>query len=538
MSTYRSGRSDYDDGYERRSVRRSPPRRAPVREYEDVDVRIRERDRSRERVDRTPAFLREDTRRTDAGALVLRSREIETVDRRRQPSPEPQRIRTRYVQRSPSPRVHVDVDTREVVRRRPRSPTPEREREREHEHEIRIVHREKERIPSPSPSPSPPPPPEPEVIRGPTIEREVITHYRDIDHGVIRLRQPSPPPPPAPAPRPPRVSERECELDINISHRDTEIDVRDRARSRSRPAPRAPSRPRPRFQDDDELHIDIDHGRIHIDDRHLHSHQETRRRAQSEVRRPNYDDEANYITSKIDSRGRMGEAYHGATKDWTIVDVPPGTERVQMDGVGGGGAEVTWQRYNGVRRAKFVPERDGTVVSTGSSSTIDHGHSHSHELSIDINTGKGRGRERSRSRGGEVVEEIRDRRISIRDGSKSVRKDNDMWTEITKDLVIREAIHKCGYTCEETEYFFYVMQYLSYEDVCELVEVSDQIRRRRRDKDRYQDWERDAFRDDWDRKSRHYHSHQTYGGPRSSHWDKYGNERVREYDISYDRLRY
>lgn len=290
-----------------------------------------------------------------------------------------------------------------------------------------------------------------------------------ISSGVIRLRQPSPPPP-APTPRPPRVAERECEVDINISHRDTEIDIRDRARSRSRPPARAQSRaasrPRPRFLDDDDIRIEIDNTRVHIDDRHLHAQQETRRRAQSEVRRPSYDDEANYITSKIDSRGRMGEAFHGATKDWTIVDVPPGTERVQMEGVGGGGAEVTWQRYNGVRRAKFVPEREGTVVSSSSASASDRGRDydhlgHSHELSVEVHTGKGRGRERSRSRG-EVVEEIRDRRISIRDASKAVRKESDMWTEITKDLVIREAIDKCGYTCEETEYFFYVMEYLAY----------------------------------------------------------------------------
>lgn len=78
-------------------------------------------------------------------------------------------------ERSPSPGTMVHIDRHEVVRRRERSPTPERER-------IRIIQREKERVPSPSPSP-PPAPAAPPVIRGPTIEREVITHYRDIDHG-------------------------------------------------------------------------------------------------------------------------------------------------------------------------------------------------------------------------------------------------------------------------------------------------------------------------------------------------------------------
>lgn len=203
----RGGR-DYDDVdvYERREERRSsPPRsRAPVRDYQDTEISIRERD------SRTPAFLRDEGRRNEnAGPLVLRAREVETIDRRRPRSPSPPpavhvherfierererspappsmamerrpRFMERERERSPSPGTMVRVDHREVVRRRERSPTPERER-------IRIIQRERERIPSPSPSPSPPPPPAPPaVIRGPTIEREVITHYRDIDHGKFR----------------------------------------------------------------------------------------------------------------------------------------------------------------------------------------------------------------------------------------------------------------------------------------------------------------------------------------------------------------
>lgn len=37
-----------------------------------------------------------------------------------------------------------------------------------------------------------------------------------------------------------------------------------------------------------------------------------------------------------------------------------------------------------------------------------------------------------------------------------------MWTEVTKDLVLREAIDQMGYDCEETDEFFYVMEYLKY----------------------------------------------------------------------------
>jgi hypothetical protein len=185
---------------------------------DDVEVRIRDRSRSR---DRLPSFMREDLRRPEPGPLVLRQREVETAERRRR-SPSPVRVReTRIVRArsvSPAPprRTEEDLRYRTVIREPNRgpdmerlrtrirdrssssSPSPDRARERirarivergrspspVHEH-IRIVEKSRERRPR-SPSPSPPPPPQ--VIKGPIIEREVITHYRDIDHGkLVRL---------------------------------------------------------------------------------------------------------------------------------------------------------------------------------------------------------------------------------------------------------------------------------------------------------------------------------------------------------------
>ncbi len=251
---------------------------------------------------------------------------------------------------------------------------------------------------------------------------------------------------------------------------------------------RSSSRPRPRNAYDDG-HLVIRAGdrererdRFEIVERSSSTAAAPRRRAHSEVRRPEWEDEGEYITSKIDARGRMGEALHGATRDWTIVDVPPGTERVRMDGVGGGGAEVTWQRYNGVRRAKFAPDRDtggASLVSANSPTTVvsSSGGSEAPDrererLSIQIydnkDAGSGRGRSRDRDRDVEV-EEIRDKRISIRESSRPAppkRNSRDMWTEITKDLVVREAIEQMGYEYEETEYFFYVMEYLRYVSLC------------------------------------------------------------------------
>ncbi|KAK6709085.1 hypothetical protein SNK04_010027 [Fusarium graminearum] len=205
------------------------PRRSAPEGLDEVDYRRRTvtispppREESR-----TPAFLRDDGRRSEAGPMVLRQRQVETIDRHRPRSPSPiARVREERIIRRPrsiSPSHHSshhsshDLDhdhehersrtrvyERERVREpsqppprrapsparvvryveRPKSPSPpppppveERERIR-----TRIVERERAPSPPPAPKPSPPPAP-PQTIRGPTIEREVITHYRDIDHG-------------------------------------------------------------------------------------------------------------------------------------------------------------------------------------------------------------------------------------------------------------------------------------------------------------------------------------------------------------------
>jgi hypothetical protein len=164
-----------------------------------------------------------------------------------------------------------------------------------------------------------------------------------------------------------------------------------------------------------------------------------------------------------------------------------------MDGVGGGTAEVNWSRYSGVRRTKFVPERDGAVVLGGPRASGDR-------LSVHVSS---------------------DRRASSR-----APRNNEMWTEITKDLVSREAIRRMGYAFEETRWFYYIMEYLrqvclapqmscslsrrvmlttTQEDVQQLIQMSDDIRRARRLKSRQ------ARRDDIDvhihrHKHRHEHS--------------------------------
>jgi len=154
----------------------------------------------------------------------------------------------------------------------------------------------------------------------------------------------------------------------------------------------------------------------------------------------------------------MGEARGGATKDWTIVDVPPGTERVRMDGIGGASTDTTWSRYSGVRRTQFIPERDGAVVPRAPSPSPGPTRGRT-SVAVDFNKTT------------EIDVDI-DRRITKRPGPPPPPPPKEMWTEITKDLVVREAIEQMGYEYEETKWFFYIMDYLRY--------VSLAVHRRRR----------------------------------------------------------
>lgn len=168
----------------------------------------------------------------------------------------------------------------------------------------------------------------------------------------------------------------------------------------------------------------------------------------------------------MNDRAYIGEAYNGATKDWAIVDVPPGTERVRLDGVGGGSEEITWQKYNGVRRSKFIPERERESVDVRERIT-EAPKKESTDLEIEISS-------RRRKGGGvyereyERIEESSDRRVGMPRGPKS--RVGTLWTEITKDLIVKEAIERLGYDYEETEFFYYIIQYLQYVRLLFLME--------------------------------------------------------------------
>ena len=60
-----------------------------------------------------------------------------------------------------------------------------------------------------------------------------------------------------------------------------------------------------------------------------------------------------------------------------------------------------------------------------------------------------------------TVIDTRSAEIGRRFEAEKSKKDR-MWTEITKDLVSLEAIKEKGYEYEETEKYYYVMEYLRY----------------------------------------------------------------------------
>ncbi|CAK4034772.1 Hypothetical predicted protein [Lecanosticta acicola] len=535
------GRGEEDDReviYRSRTRSRPPPREE--REKEEIDINIR-REESRPPPPRSPPPVEEIRFRRGGGERPAPPRkevdkteiDIDIVEKSAPSAPPPSRIRTvvdreeidireRRSPAPPPPRTEVDkeelifrerrrspsrrgrevfkeeIEIRESSRsrpapreysrpalvarkeeewivRRPRTPPP-----KDYEKEEIIIRRNKERTPSPepppkppspesSPSPSPPPPPPPpEPIYRPPIIQEVITHHRHIDHGVERARSPTPPPPappsPPPPPPPPPKETHEDNLEVEIKRKGTrngkayEEDITFEREIKGE----EPSRELERWED-----------------RRRDVSVVSRRRSPSRRR---YDDEiaaeADYYNRKIASRAYPGEAYNGATRDWSLVDVPPGTERVRMDGVGGGAQEITWERYNGQRRGKFISSDRAYEPEYG------NGYRSPPPLPPPPPPIAPPAREER--------EEIKITHTRSRSQDKPrQRKRDKMWTEVTKDLVIKEAVDEMGYEFEETDDYFYVMEYLRYEDVLKLVEITEDIKRERRERIREIQWERE-----------------------------------------------
>ncbi|EAS31233.3 uncharacterized protein CIMG_06712 [Coccidioides immitis RS] len=277
--------------------------------------------------------------------------------------------------------------------------------------------------------------PEPSIeltrsIHAPPIHQDIVTHHRHIDHGYENA---------APTVRPLQSSKKK-ELD--------EIDIRERHNHgfdnseviHRREYDYEPSLSQRSRNERDEVMLphsknrragqDCERDVLVIRDRE---------NAQDHRERADIMTEADYYYRHHTAGATIGEAYNGATKDWSMIDVPPGTKRVTLDGVGGASQEIIWQRYNGARRSKFSADGE--------------------EYDADFerpNVGK--------------------RYMGVKN------KKDRLWTEITKDLVAKKAIEKAGYDYEETEDFYYVFSYLRYDDVAHLVRISEDCRRAQRER--------------------------------------------------------
>ena len=132
-----------------------------------------------------------------------------------------------------------------------------------------------------------------------------------------------------------------------------------------------------------------------------------------------------------------------------------------MDGVGGASEEVTWQRYNGVRRSKFIPERDRERVEIREREPEPEVRTTGLEIEISNKSSRREGG-RTYEREYERIEESSDRRVGMPRPPPKPKAGEGLWTEITKDLVVKEAIEMRGYDFEETEFFYYILTYLRY----------------------------------------------------------------------------
>jgi hypothetical protein len=147
-----------------------------------------------------------------------------------------------------------------------------------------------------------------------------------------------------------------------------------------------------------------------------------------------------------------------------------------MEGVGGGAQEITWQRYSGERRAKFST---GDRVYEGEFGGGDRDPRRASSRPAPLPapcpppaapapppapappTPAAATSTEIKITDTRIVESSPPPRAAPAEPRPRSRREK-MWTELTKDLVIREAILERGYEFEETEEHFYVIEYLKY----------------------------------------------------------------------------
>jgi hypothetical protein len=128
------------------------------------------------------------------------------------------------------------------------------------------------------------------------------------------------------------------------------------------------------------------------------------------------------------------------------------------------------------RRDAGGPQRRSTPTVTVEDKAIVRVDSGSHG-SADQETRRERRVSTRRSRSINGHGRVSDENIDRKDGRIGRRyigvkdKRDRLWTEITKDLVVREAIERAGYEYEETDSFYYIFSYLGYVSLGLLVQT-------------------------------------------------------------------
>jgi hypothetical protein len=138
--------------------------------------------------------------------------------------------------------------------------------------------------------------------------------------------------------------------------------------------------------------------------------------------RRDYDEESSV------SRSRR---YDDNQSDWTLIDVPPGTRKITL--------EADERGFSGPDVSSATNMRMMGLNASESQTSI------------------------SRSRG-----------VRRSKGSST-----ELWTEVTKDLITRDAIEEMGYPYEETDSFYYIFEYLQKDQIDELIEITAEIRHER-----------------------------------------------------------
>lgn len=506
----------------------------PVRDRESVVIK------ERDEVDRrTPAFLRDDYGQSSAGPMVLRARDREDVTyapprRRRSHSPESKREKEEIIvrreersqSRPPAPRPRPREQSREreeiiirrdersesrppAPRRRPRDESREREeiiirrdersedrpagppyRERSHDREEIIVRRdEREGRDYAPPRPSTTAP-----ARTVDREREEIIIRRDerdsrsrVDDDLVSHRSYQPPPP---------FTRNDVDRqEIIIRREQSEQDI---------PPARAPRRAR--YEDDLALSRPLSHERARGRSHSSASEEEIIIRREERDRGRGREDTRQEIIIRKSSRSRSPSPVSSVSA--RPPPAPPVIYAPQIHQ-----EVITHHRHidHGYEVRQPVYSRPPSPPSPPPLPPAPPSARELSEERIEIrrsDTRNGRTedqdivisrRERSRSAGPpaaryreeDEVDYYTDRQVAPapkaytppptvgpRYGARPDPRDR-LWTEVTKDLVVKEAIKEMGYEFEETDEYYYIFKYMDYADVARLVGLSEDIKRER-----------------------------------------------------------